>query len=78
MKNVITADLLFTEVEQNNFHIHAQNIFHNNHPKIVAYTVQGKPLTQEQYLQEINLAIRQVERKETINDEDLQKELETW
>jgi hypothetical protein len=49
-----------------------------NYPEIVAYTVQGNPLTQEQYLQEINIALQQIEQGKTIADEDLQKEMDTW
>ena len=71
-------DMLLTEVEEQDLYLHTRKMLQNNYPEIVAYTVLGNHLTQEQYLQEINLALRQIEQGNTISDEDLQKELETW
>ena len=52
----------------------------NYHEKddAVAYTVDGKPLTLEQYDQELKDAEGEVQRGETISAEDLEKEAENW
>jgi len=76
--NVDVEDVLLSEVEQNGLYLQSRKKIKNNHLEIVAYTVQGNHLTQEQYLHEINLALRQIEQGKTITDEDLHKELETW
>ena len=55
-----------------------EKMYDNSYPEVVAYTVQGNHLTQDQYLQEINIALRQIEQGKTIADEDLQKEIEAW
>jgi hypothetical protein len=73
MKNIIVEDVLLSEVKRKNPYVHT-----HSYPEIVAYTVQGNHLTQDQYLQEINIALRQIEQGKTIADEDLQKEMETW
>ena len=52
----------------------------NYHEKddIVAYTVDGKSLTLEQYNQELLDAEAEIERGETISLEDLEKEARDW
>ena len=52
----------------------------NYHEKddVVAYSVDGKPLSLEQYNQELMDAEAEIERSETTSVEDLQKEAENW
>ena len=52
----------------------------NYHEKddVVAYSVDGKPLSMEQYNQELMDAEAEIERGETTSVEDLQKEAENW
>ncbi len=45
---------------------------------IVAYTVDGQPLTQRQYRQELLDAEAEIERGEFTTQEDLEKEAENW
>ena len=42
------------------------------------YTVQGKPLTQKQYKDEIDEARKQYETGEYITQEELEKKTENW
>ena len=45
---------------------------------IVACTTTGKPLTESEYIEQINIGLRQIENGEIITDDELQKEIETW
>jgi predicted transcriptional regulator len=51
--------------------------FHKD-SEIVAYTTAGKSLTREQYIEEINIGLRQIENGELLTDDELQKEVDTW
>jgi len=46
--------------------------------EIVAYSVEGNPLTQKQYHRELMAAEEEVARGEFISQEDLEQETETW
>ncbi|MDR1918732.1 MAG: hypothetical protein LBQ65_03680 [Tannerellaceae bacterium] len=46
--------------------------------EIVAYTTAGKSLTRAQYIEEINIGLRQIENGELLTDDELQKEIDTW
>ncbi len=46
--------------------------------EIVAYTTAGQPLTKDEYIEEINIGLRQIEKGEMITDDELQKEIDTW
>lgn len=52
----------------------------NYHGKddVVAYTVDGKPLTMEQYNQELADAEDEIKRGETTTVEDIEKEAHNW
>lgn len=45
---------------------------------IVAYTVEGKPLTRKQYNQELFDAEAEIKRDELTSVEDLEKEARNW
>ena len=45
---------------------------------IVAYTVDGKPLTKAMYNERLDLAEKQLQSGEYITQEDLEKEAENW
>ncbi|MEX2379111.1 MAG: hypothetical protein WD530_00080 [Vicingaceae bacterium] len=45
---------------------------------IVGYTVDGKPLTKAAYNERIAIAEKQLQKGETISQEDLEKESENW
>lgn len=45
---------------------------------IVGYTAEGKPLTQKEYNQRIDIAEKQLKNGEVISQEDLEKESENW
>ena len=46
--------------------------------QIVAYTVEGKPLTRKQYNQELVDAETEIQRGELTSVEDLEKESQNW
>ena len=46
--------------------------------EIVAYTVEGKPLTKSEYRQDLLDAEAEIERGEYTTQEDLEKESENW
>jgi hypothetical protein len=50
----------------------------NKETDTVAYTVDGKPLTQEQYNKELLDAVSEIERGGYTTQEDLEKESENW
>ena len=45
---------------------------------VVGYTVDGKPLTQKAYNERIKLAENQLKNGQTISQEDLENESESW
>mgnify|MGYP006288557729 CR=1 FL=1 len=45
---------------------------------LVAYTVDGKPLTKAMYNERLDLAEKQLQSGEYITQEDLEKEAENW
>jgi hypothetical protein len=49
-----------------------------NSQKVVAYTTAGQSLTEKQYVEKIEQAIRQADMDELITDKELQKEINTW
>ncbi len=46
--------------------------------EIVAYTVNGNPLTRNQYKIELTQAIEEINNGKFISQEDLEKESESW
>jgi hypothetical protein len=46
--------------------------------EIVAYTVNGNPLTRNQYKIELTQAIEKINQGKFISQEDLEKESESW
>ena len=50
----------------------------NHSDDVVAYTVQGKPLTKDQYIDKVKNADKAIDRGEFTTVEDLEKEVENW
>ena len=46
--------------------------------EIVAYTIEGKPLTKSSYNSELQASIDEIKNQDFINQEDLEKESENW
>ena len=51
---------------------------HLSNKKIVAYTVQGNPLTKEMYIERVHKTLLSVKKGNFISVEDLEKESENW
>ena len=45
--------------------------------EIVAYSTAGKPLTRNEYKEQINIGLKQIANGEVITDNELQREIET-
>ena len=45
---------------------------------IIAYTVNGEPLTQERYNERLKQADKQITLGQTISQEELEKEVKNW
>ena len=82
MKN-ISAEGIYKEIillsdhERDKLYHRMKRDFYPN-GEIVAYSTTGKPLTKSEYIEQINIGIRQIENGEFITDEELQREIETW
>ena len=46
--------------------------------EIVAYSTAGKPLTKNEYIEQIKIGLKQIANGEVITDDELQREIETW
>jgi len=46
--------------------------------EIVAYSTAGKPLTKNEYVEQIKIGLTQIANGEVITDDELQREIETW
>jgi hypothetical protein len=46
--------------------------------RIVGYTIDGQPMTKAKYNQRIEIAEKQLQKGETISQEDLEKESKNW
>ena len=78
-----TVDRLYNEImllSASNQHVlynrMKKELYSNN--EIVAYTTAGKPLTKNEYIEQINIGLKQIENGEVITDDELLKEVETW
>ena len=75
--NIYSQIMLLSDTDKERLYLRMQKELHENQ-KIVAYTTSGQPLTEKQYVEKIERAIKQADRGELITDEELQKEIETW
>jgi DNA polymerase III psi subunit len=71
LKSLNTAD-------ENLLKIVKETIDNYNEEDIVAYTVDGIPLTRKQYKQKISDAVSDFKKGNHTTQEDLEKEIESW
>ena len=78
-----TVDRLYNEImllsDSNKYMLYdriKEKLYHDR--EIVAYTTAGKPLTRNEYVEQINVGLRQIESGKVITDDELQREIETW
>jgi len=45
---------------------------------IMAFTSSGKPMTKNDYSEQILIGLKQIENGEMLTDDELQKEMRTW
>jgi hypothetical protein len=81
--NPITVDSIYNDImllpAANRYELYdrIRKEFHYEN-EIVAYSTAGKPLTKNEYVEQINVGLRQIERGKVIADDELQREIETW
>jgi hypothetical protein len=79
----ITVDSIYNEImllpAANRYELYdrIKKEFHQEN-EIIAYTTAGKPLTRNEYIEQINIGLKQIKNGEVITDDELQREIETW
>jgi len=78
-----TVDRLYNEImllsDSNKYMLYdriKEELYHDR--EIVAYSAARKPLTKNEYVEQINVGLRQIDNGEVITDDELQREIETW
>jgi len=77
LENIYNEIMLLSDIDRQRLYNRMKNEFHKE-KEIVAYSTSGKPLTKNEYIEQINIGLRQIENGEMITDDELQKEIETW
>jgi len=77
LENIYNEIVLLSDTDRQKLYDRMKNEFYYDN-EIVAYTTTGKPLTKNEYIEQINIGLRQAENGELITDDELQKEIETW
>ena len=77
LDNIYNDIMLLSDSDRNKLYNRMKKEFYQN-SEIIAYTTAGKPLTKSEYIEQINIGLKQIENGEIITDDELQKELETW
>jgi len=81
--NPITVDSIYNDImllpTANRYELYdrIRKDFHYE-SEVVAYTTAGKPLTRNEYVEQINVGLRQIESGKVIADDELHREIETW
>jgi hypothetical protein len=79
----ITVDSIYNEImlltAANRYELYdrIKKEFHYEN-EIIAFTTAGKPLTRNEYIEQINVGLKQIKNGEVITDDELQREIETW
>ena len=66
--SVSNKDILYDRIRKDLYH----------ESQIVAYSTAGKPLTKNEYIEQIRIGLKQIANREVITDDELQREIETW
>jgi len=74
VESIYNEIVLLSNTDRDNLFNRMKNEFYQSN-NIIAYTANNKMLTQEQYQQRVNLGIEQCMRGESIDLEELSKEL---
>jgi len=77
LENIYNEIMLLPDVDRKKLYDRMKKEFYLD-KEVVAYTTSGKPLTKSEYMEQINIGIRQIDNGEVIADEELQKEIEMW
>ena len=77
LDNIYNEIMLLPDSDRNKLYNRMKKEFYQDN-EIIAYTTAGKPLTKSEYIEQINIGLRQIENGEMITDDELQKEIETW
>jgi len=77
LENIYNEIMLLSNIDRQKLYNRMGKEFCQDN-EIVAYTTAGKPITKNEYVEQINIGLRQIENGEMITDDELQKEIETW
>ena len=77
LDNIYNEIMLLSDSDRYKLYNRMKKEFYQD-SEIVAYTTAGKPLTKSEYIEQINIGLKQIENGEIITDDELQKEIETW
>ena len=77
LDNIYNEIMLLSDIDRKKLYDRMKKEFYRD-SDIVVYTIAGKPLTKSEYIEQINIGLRQIENDEIITDDKLQKEIETW
>jgi len=77
LENIYSDIMLLSRVDRQKLYRRMQKELYQDN-EIVAYTTAGMSLTRKQYIEQINIGLRQIENGELITDEELEKEIATW
>ena len=76
-ESIYSEIILLSDYERDKLYNRMKRNFYQN-SEIVAYTIVGKPLLKNDYIEQINIGLKQIENGEIITDDELQMEIETW
>jgi hypothetical protein len=77
LENIYNEIMLLPDTDRQKLYNRMKKEFYQDN-EIVAYTTGGKSLTRNEYIEQINIDLRQIENDEMITDDELHKEIETW
>ena len=77
LDNLYNEIILLSDIDRKKLYERMKSEFYQDN-EIIAFTTAGKPLTKNEYIEQINIGLRQIQNGEMITNEELQKEIETW
>ena len=77
LDNIYNEIMLLSDTDRDKLYNRMKNEFYRD-KELATYTTSGKPLTEKEYIEQINVGLRQIENGEMITDKELLKEIETW
>ena len=77
LENIYNDIMLLSNSDRDKLYNRMKEEFYHN-SEIIAYTTDGKPLNTREYIEQINIGLKQIETGEVITDDELEAEIKTW